>query len=124
MTPAEISLGQTFTIGLDAPSANPLGADFVLFGFVGSLDAATRVTTPWGHMTFAPAWASPGQAQFFALASSFNPPPAPAILQVHPAPWTSPFITIPVPLTFSLQALVDEGGGSIAVSNAVEIRIG
>ena len=114
------------TISLAAPT--PTSADFVLFGCLGVPEPQFAAILPGGvgSMFVPPLPLFPWSPALFTLASSFPGAgfgallPAPA----YPAPWAfTLFGGSPVPVTVTLQAIVETAPFVYAVTNAVILRI-
>ncbi len=122
--------GQPMTLSISLPVTHPPGADFVLYGYLGIADYKTVTSLPPGlpSMVFPPCdlFAAMSHPELFTLAGSVTGLSCPpAFFAPGGAPWSSGAIMPGVSgVTFGIQALIVEDlVGTIAASNAVEVRL-
>ncbi len=123
----DLTLGQPFLVTLGGIPGSPPGAPFVLYGMLGVAGAATVTSLPAPLPTLVlPACdAFPNFQPFvFTLASSVTGLGCAPLISAPPAPWASPFWSVPFPVTFTLQGLeADPSSGTVFATNALRVRI-
>ena len=112
-------LGVPITLTMAQPPSTVAPASFALAALPG-------IAPPAGEFPLGTAGTlvfSPFDPDFLLLASSFASLPG-AVLQTPPTPWFAQLAAgIPVATTLTIQGLVDEGGGSLKVTNVIFLTI-
>ena len=117
----ELGLGEAFTLGVTQGS----GANFIIFGQLGSVVAAATVSLPFGlSMCFSPSFLEPSNPNLFLLANSFDPNSPQALLPSTPTPWSwSLGSGIPLALDVAFQGFILTGPGTLQRTNGVQLRV-
>lgn len=122
-----IAVGQPISVAMAQPPISPSPSLFAIFGVFAIPSYADTVVLPFGlgSMAFVPCPIFPsGQPLVFTLANNFGVDPCGALVTSSPAPWTPPsFGGIPFPIDFTLQGLIEEGPGTIRVTNGIVVRV-
>ncbi len=125
----DLALNQPLQLDVALPPGHPGGADFVLYGLLGTPSHASVTGLPFGlpSMVVPPCDLYPTfQPLLFTLASSVTGLACqPAFAAPAGAPWTTgPLAGLPFPVTFGLQGLiVEDAQGTVAATNALRVRV-
>ena len=109
-----------FTIALLAPPGGTAG-QFTIWGRIGLPTEAEALPIYFaqGTMAFLPHLLAPGDPALFTFASSVF---SSGLLYAPAAPWQVTGAALGIPMTITLQGLMETGAGDIRVTNAIAIH--
>ncbi len=122
-----VGVGSSSVVTMDTPPTGVASANFVIFGLLGEADVETAIQLPYGigEMMFAPQPMVPAFLHwlFFTYTDNFNPA-APQFTGSTPTAWSSGLgPAIPLPLTLTLQGVIEEAPGVYVPTNAVLFEV-
>ncbi len=119
-----VGVNQPVTISMLQPPLNLTPASFAIAGFIGLPGIDERTTLPFalGTMAIPLTYLTPGYPGAFVLTNSVDPS-LQQLIPSTPTPWSSSNAGLPFPFEFTFQGIIESAPGTLAVSNAVVLRI-
>ncbi len=117
-----LSVGQPFTLLMDAPPSNGVGAAFAVAGFLGVPTVLQQTPLPGdiGTLCVPPLGVDPNT---FMLTNNISPL-TPQLVPSAPAPW---LLSVPsgasIPLDITFQGVIDLGAGVLRTTNALILEV-